>query len=156
MLRSKGLEFDLFICKSKSIACWTLEFKMIVLDSLLPPFTHIDEVVIYEDRPKHVDTFREFLAKRVHPSKPEVSNTDGYSLQVTDKDKKLSKGEVVFVEMERYYLEARIEDELVLDMMRQRPLRENKLTQEDICEARVLDETNETVYSAENVPPTAG
>jgi hypothetical protein len=151
MLKSKGLHFDMVICKPKSVAAWTLEFKLTVLDSLLPPNTSIEEVVIYEDRPKHVDAFREYLAKRTSPN--DISDGIVNSIPAVEKGTRILKGEVVFVELERYYLDANVEDALVLDMMRQNPVKEKRNSSDGICEAELFDEANETVYAAENVPP---
>lgn len=152
MLKSKGLNFDMVICKPKSVALWTLEFKLSVMDDLLPPSTGIEEVVIYEDRPKHRDTFTEYLEKRIRRT-----TIDSVSEDSTDENldaKLLSKAEVVFVELERYYLEPSVEDALVLDMMRRSPAKQNHVKPEGICAPMVVDETNETLYNAENVPPT--
>ena len=67
MVTSKGLEFDLISLKpavgpSNQRFASTMNFKQMFLTALMETYKHAEEIRIYEDRPKHVKGFRDFLA----------------------------------------------------------------------------------------------
>ncbi|KAK3384800.1 hypothetical protein B0H63DRAFT_395222 [Podospora didyma] len=66
MVASKGLEFDLISLKpavgpSNQRFSSTMNFKQVFLEALMETYKHAEEIRIYEDRPKHVKGFRDFL-----------------------------------------------------------------------------------------------
>ncbi len=67
MIASKGLEFDLVSLKpavgpSNETFSSTMVFKQMFLTKLMETYKLAEEIRIYEDRPKHVKGFRDFLA----------------------------------------------------------------------------------------------
>ncbi|KAI0895234.1 hypothetical protein F4806DRAFT_487691 [Annulohypoxylon nitens] len=66
IVASKGLEFDIIGLKpavgpNNERFQTTMEFKQIFLRAVLGTYCSADEMRIYEDRPKHVDGFRDFF-----------------------------------------------------------------------------------------------
>lgn len=66
MVKSKGLEFDLISLKpavgpDNQRFPSTMIFKQQFLTTLMETYRHAEEIRIYEDRPKHVKGFRDFL-----------------------------------------------------------------------------------------------
>ncbi|KAK3690034.1 hypothetical protein B0T22DRAFT_481214 [Podospora appendiculata] len=66
MVASKGLEFDLISLKPQvgpdnQRFSSTMIFKQRFLEALMETYRHADEIRIYEDRPKHVKGFRDFM-----------------------------------------------------------------------------------------------
>jgi hypothetical protein len=66
MIASKGLEFDLLILKPANGPTGqtfnsTLYFKQAFLKDLIMTYREASELRIYEDRPKHVKSFRDFF-----------------------------------------------------------------------------------------------
>ncbi|KAI1756111.1 hypothetical protein F4782DRAFT_484788 [Xylaria castorea] len=66
IVTSKGLEFDLIGLKPEAGPNSerfnnTMHFKQSFLKAVIETYKHAQEMRIYEDRPKHVDGFREFL-----------------------------------------------------------------------------------------------
>jgi len=66
MAASRGLEFDLITLKpavgpDNQRFSTTMNFKQIFLGSLMETYKHAEEIRVYEDRPKHVKGFRDFL-----------------------------------------------------------------------------------------------
>ncbi|KAI1102153.1 hypothetical protein F4804DRAFT_334593 [Jackrogersella minutella] len=75
IVNSKGLEFDMIGLKpavgpNSERFQSTMDFKQIFLRSILSTYTEAKEMRIYEDRPRHVEGFRNFLddinRQRVH------------------------------------------------------------------------------------------
>jgi hypothetical protein len=67
MCKSKYLEFDMFCLKplaspSNQTFTTTMNFKQELLKSIMYTYRDADDIVIYEDRPRHVTGFRTFLA----------------------------------------------------------------------------------------------
>ncbi|KAH9906061.1 hypothetical protein F4778DRAFT_779444 [Xylariomycetidae sp. FL2044] len=67
ILASKGLEFDMIGLKptvgpNNERFRSTLDFKQIFLETMMDTYSAANEIRIYEDRPKHVQSFRNFLA----------------------------------------------------------------------------------------------
>lgn len=67
ILASKGLDFDLVGLKpaagpSNERFSSTMNFKQVFLESLMETYKYAEEIRIYEDRVKHVQGFRNFLA----------------------------------------------------------------------------------------------
>jgi hypothetical protein len=88
MTTSKGLEFDLMTLKpavgpGNERFASTMQFKQQFLTSLMETYKHAEEIRIYEDRPKHVKGFRDFMElynDRLHeaqltgiPARPPIS-----------------------------------------------------------------------------------
>jgi HAD domain family 1 in Swiss Army Knife RNA repair proteins len=105
IIKSRGLGFDLVGLKPKTGVTTTLDFKLKFLTDVLSLPSDIEEVVIYEDRPSHRDAFEKYLKE----------------LQRGREGSALLRYEVVFVELERYFLAQQVEEAIVLDMMRKRP-----------------------------------
>jgi len=66
MVSSKNLDFDLITLKpavgpDNQRFASTMVFKQIFLETLMETYKHAEEIRIYEDRPKHVKGFRDFL-----------------------------------------------------------------------------------------------
>ncbi|KAI1397943.1 hypothetical protein F4819DRAFT_490021 [Hypoxylon fuscum] len=66
IVKSKGLNFDMVGLKpvigpNHERFSSTMDFKQVFIRSLLGTYTQVEEIRIYEDRPKHVDGFRRFL-----------------------------------------------------------------------------------------------
>ncbi|KAK3346288.1 hypothetical protein B0T25DRAFT_583505 [Lasiosphaeria hispida] len=66
MVTSKNLDFDLISLKpavgpSNQRFASTMNFKQMFLTALMETYKHTEEIRIYEDRPKHVKSFRDFL-----------------------------------------------------------------------------------------------
>ncbi|KAJ9134740.1 Tat pathway signal sequence [Pleurostoma richardsiae] len=66
MVTSKGLEFDLITLKpavgpNHERFQNTMDFKQIFLRNLMETYREAEEIRIYEDRPRHVKGFRDFL-----------------------------------------------------------------------------------------------
>lgn len=75
IITSKGLDFDMVGLKpnvgpNNERFRDTMNFKQTFIRSLLGTYTNVDEIRIYEDRPRHVAGFRDFLdeynKQRVH------------------------------------------------------------------------------------------
>ncbi|KAK3941169.1 putative tat pathway signal sequence protein [Diplogelasinospora grovesii] len=67
MVVAKGLEFDLITLKpavgpDNQRFASTMIFKQMFLEALMETYRRAEEIRIYEDRPKHVKGFRDFLA----------------------------------------------------------------------------------------------
>ncbi|KAK3313924.1 hypothetical protein B0H66DRAFT_483749 [Apodospora peruviana] len=67
MVAKKGLDFDLISLKpavgpSNQRFPSTMIFKQMFLEALMETYKNAEEIRIYEDRPKHVKGFRDFLA----------------------------------------------------------------------------------------------
>lgn len=93
MVRAKGLEFNLVCLKPKTGPSGesfssTMSFKQALLRDLVQTYFGAEEMRIYEDRPKHTQGFREFLARmnaqfsKNGPRPPFTANV----IQVTEKD----------------------------------------------------------------------
>ena len=68
MVTSKGLDFDLVTLKpavgpNNQRFASTMIFKQMFLTALMETYRHAEEIRIYEDRPKHVKGFRDFLTE---------------------------------------------------------------------------------------------
>lgn len=66
IVKSKGLDFDMVGLKpavgpNNERFRDTMNFKQVFIRSLLATYAHVDEIRIYEDRPRHVAGFRDFL-----------------------------------------------------------------------------------------------
>ncbi|KAK4216339.1 hypothetical protein QBC37DRAFT_416978 [Rhypophila decipiens] len=67
MIASKNLDFDLVSLKpavgpDNQRFASTMNFKQVFLETLMETYKHAEEIRIYEDRPKHVKGFRDWLA----------------------------------------------------------------------------------------------
>ena len=61
LLTDKGLDFDFTKFKPSDTSETTMEFKKRVINELLEQHPEVNEVNMWEDRPKHVATFEKFL-----------------------------------------------------------------------------------------------
>jgi Swiss Army Knife RNA repair-like protein len=67
MASSKGLEFDMVglkpaVSPTNQSFNSTMHFKQLFLTAMMETYKNAEEIRIYEDRPKHVKGFRDFLA----------------------------------------------------------------------------------------------
>ncbi|KAK4228193.1 hypothetical protein QBC38DRAFT_475953 [Podospora fimiseda] len=91
MVASKGLEFDMISLKpavgpDNQRFQSTIQFKHIFLECLMETFKNSEEIRIYEDRVKHVKSFRDFLSdfnkkQQTHPTRGPIN---GEVIQVAD------------------------------------------------------------------------
>ena len=68
MLNAKGLDFDLVCLKPEAGPqnqrfASTMDFKQVFLRDLCFTYNRAENIVVYEDRPKHVKGFREFFER---------------------------------------------------------------------------------------------
>ncbi|KAI0404107.1 hypothetical protein F4802DRAFT_598513 [Xylaria palmicola] len=93
IVTSKGLEFDLIGLKpeagpSSERFQSTMQFKQAFLKAVMETYRHAQEIRIYEDRPKHVTGFREFLdaynEKQGHRGQSTRGPITGEVIQVAD------------------------------------------------------------------------
>ncbi|KAM0326943.1 hypothetical protein ACHAQA_006063 [Verticillium albo-atrum] len=67
MIKSKGLEFDMVglkpaVSPTNQHFKSTMHFKQLFLEAMMETYKNAEEIRIYEDRPKHVKGFRDFMA----------------------------------------------------------------------------------------------
>ncbi|KAM9885545.1 tat pathway signal sequence [Verticillium dahliae] len=67
MIKSKGLEFDMIglkpaVSPTNQHFKSTMHFKQLFLEAMMETYKNAEEIRIYEDRPKHVKGFRDFMA----------------------------------------------------------------------------------------------
>ncbi|KAK2014462.1 tat pathway signal sequence [Colletotrichum eremochloae] len=68
MVQSKGLEFDMIglkpaVSPTNQHFSSTMHFKQLFLTAVMETYKNADEIRIYEDRPKHVKGFRDFMTE---------------------------------------------------------------------------------------------
>ncbi|GJC91608.1 tat pathway signal sequence [Colletotrichum higginsianum] len=68
MVQSKGLDFDMIglkpaVSPTNQHFSSTMHFKQLFLAAVMETYKNADEIRIYEDRPKHVKGFRDFMAE---------------------------------------------------------------------------------------------
>ena len=68
MVKSKSLDFDIISLKpaagpSNQKFSSTMAFKQVFLDSLVETYSQAEDIRIYEDRPRHTKSFREFFTE---------------------------------------------------------------------------------------------
>ena len=91
MVTAKGLSFDMISLKpavgpDNQRFQSTIEFKHVFLECLMETYKNADEIRIYEDRIKHVKSFRDFIGdfnKKQHAS-PTRGPINGEVIQVAD------------------------------------------------------------------------
>lgn len=71
MINTKGLEFDMVglkpaVSPTNQQFTSTMHFKQLFLEAMMETYKHAEEIRIYEDRPKHVKAFREFMVQFNH------------------------------------------------------------------------------------------
>ncbi|KAF6805346.1 tat pathway signal sequence [Colletotrichum sojae] len=68
MIQSKGLDFDMIglkpaVSPTNQHFSSTMHFKQLFLTAVMETYKNADEIRIYEDRPKHVKGFRDFMTE---------------------------------------------------------------------------------------------
>ncbi|ROT35753.1 hypothetical protein SODALDRAFT_283249 [Sodiomyces alkalinus F11] len=68
MINSKGLDFDMVglkpaVSPTNQQFTSTMHFKQLFLEAMMETYKNAEEIRIYEDRPKHVKGFRDFMAE---------------------------------------------------------------------------------------------
>ncbi|KAL0467814.1 hypothetical protein QR685DRAFT_502747 [Neurospora intermedia] len=91
MVESKGLVFDIIALKpaigpDNQRFSSTMNFKQAFLEALMETYKHAEEIRIYEDRAKHTQAFRNFLAdyNRKQTATPTRGPITGEVVQVAD------------------------------------------------------------------------
>ncbi|KAI5285990.1 hypothetical protein KEM54_000148 [Ascosphaera aggregata] len=81
IIKAKGLSFDMICLKpdtgpSGQTFTSTIHFKQALLDDIMLTYTEAEEIRVYEDRPRHVEQFRDYFRKfnrRIQGSRKPIS-----------------------------------------------------------------------------------